>query len=173
MGPKYNVSFTFQPAQTKVWCHGRNESCIEESKAIYMPEYKCLSRNPICLYGLNRRYICNTFRHLGHGFHTLSAKGMDAATAQERGTSRKRRDLGMRVRVLRTRCRGGFEIRYQKPVPKGKKSWRYVCPGCPDWTGPVRYGSIISLSSCSSMWQCQTYCPGAVNVIFTRVTCPG
>jgi len=45
-----------------------------------------------------------------------------------------------------------------------------VAPGC---SGPMRYGRIISLSSCSTMWQCQTYWPGLSKRIATRVTCPG
>jgi len=40
-------------------------------------------------------------------------------------------------------------------------------PGC---AGPIRYGRIISLSSCSTMWQCHTNWPGESNLIFTRVT---
>ena len=40
-------------------------------------------------------------------------------------------------------------------------------PGC---TGPMRYGRIISLSSCSTMWQCQTNWPAVSNRAFTRVT---
>ena len=34
-------------------------------------------------------------------------------------------------------------------------------PGC---SGPMRYGRIISLSSCSTMWQCQTNWPGVVEL---------
>jgi hypothetical protein len=43
-------------------------------------------------------------------------------------------------------------------------------PGC---TGPIRYGRIISLSSCSTMWQCQTNWPGLVNLSRSLVTWPG
>jgi hypothetical protein len=46
-------------------------------------------------------------------------------------------------------------------------------PGSLRWTGPIRYGRIISLSSCSTMWQCQTYCPGLSNFARRRVTSPG
>jgi hypothetical protein len=45
--------------------------------------------------------------------------------------------------------------------------------GCPGWTGPMRYGRIISLSSCSRMWQCHTNWPGVSNRDRTRVTSPG
>ena len=41
------------------------------------------------------------------------------------------------------------------------------------WGGPIRYGRIISLSSCSTMWQCQTNWPGWPNRIRTLVTWPG
>lgn len=41
------------------------------------------------------------------------------------------------------------------------------CPGLsagwPGCSGPIRNGLIISLSSCSTMWQCHTYWPGPVN----------
>ena len=40
-------------------------------------------------------------------------------------------------------------------------------------SGPTRYGRIISLSSCSRMWQCHTKRPAVSNVAFTRVTSPG
>ena len=43
-------------------------------------------------------------------------------------------------------------------------------PGC---SGPIRYGRIISLSSCSRMWQCQTYWPACAKCAFTRVISPG
>jgi hypothetical protein len=39
--------------------------------------------------------------------------------------------------------------------------------------GPIAYGRIISLSSCSTMWQCQTKSPGMSNRPLTRVTSPG
>jgi hypothetical protein len=39
--------------------------------------------------------------------------------------------------------------------------------------GPTRIGRIISLSSCSTMWQCQTNWPGRSNVVLIRVTWPG
>ena len=48
-----------------------------------------------------------------------------------------------------------------------------IVPGCPGCTGPIRYGRIISLSSCSTMWQCQTNCPGLLNCARMRVTWPG
>ena len=38
-----------------------------------------------------------------------------------------------------------------------------VSGGWPVCIGPMRNGRIISLSSCSTMWQCQTNWPGAVN----------
>jgi hypothetical protein len=44
----------------------------------------------------------------------------------------------------------------QAPPRLTRQGW----PGC---TGPMRYGRIISLSSCSTMWQCHTNCPGLVN----------
>jgi hypothetical protein len=54
---------------------------------------------------------------------------------------------------------------------------RVDCPGYPaGWpgcTGPIRYGRIISLSSCSTMWQCQTNWPGLVNFSRSLVTWPG
>jgi hypothetical protein len=39
--------------------------------------------------------------------------------------------------------------------------------------GPTKYGRIISLSSCSTMWQCQTYSPGMSNRALTVVISPG
>jgi hypothetical protein len=42
-------------------------------------------------------------------------------------------------------------------------------PGC---SGPIRYGLIISLSSCSTMWQCQANWPAVVNFNRTRVISP-
>lgn len=39
--------------------------------------------------------------------------------------------------------------------------------------GPMKYGRIISLSSCSTMWQCQTYNPERSNKALTRVISPG
>src|SRR5512146_3491734 len=43
---------------------------------------------------------------------------------------------------------------------------------CGDY-GETTYGRIISLSSCSTMWQCQTYSPAMSNVALTRVISPG
>ena len=37
-------------------------------------------------------------------------------------------------------------------------------PGCPGCTGPMRYGRIISLSSCETMWQCQYELAGRVEL---------
>jgi hypothetical protein len=39
--------------------------------------------------------------------------------------------------------------------------------------GTTTYGRIISLSSCSTMWQCQTYRPAMSNLAFTVVIWPG
>ena len=56
-------------------------------------------------------------------------------------------------------------------VPSGRAVRVYMgCPGC---SGPMRYGRIISLSSCSTMWQCQTNWPGVVNCALNAVTWPG
>jgi len=38
---------------------------------------------------------------------------------------------------------------------------------------PMKYGRIISLSSCSTMWQCQTKSPGTLKVALTRVISSG
>jgi hypothetical protein len=51
-------------------------------------------------------------------------------------------------------------------APDVQSGW----PGC---GGPMRYGRIISLSSCSTMWQCHTNWPGVLNRAFSRVTWPG
>ena len=40
--------------------------------------------------------------------------------------------------------------------------------GCPGCRGPMRYGRIISLSSCSTMWQCQTNWPSLSNFSLSR-----
>ena len=39
--------------------------------------------------------------------------------------------------------------------------------------GPTLYGRIISLSSCSTMWQCHTYRPARSNFALTRVISSG
>ena len=58
---------------------------------------------------------------------------------------------------------------YMSPIPPPCS----IATGCPGCSGPMRKGRIISLSSCSTMWQCHTNCPGLRNRARTRVTCPG
>ena len=48
-----------------------------------------------------------------------------------------------------------------------------VVSGLVDGAGPTRKGRIISLSSCSRMWQCHTKSPAMSNLAFTRVSSPG
>ena len=45
-----------------------------------------------------------------------------------------------------------FQVRSQRSA-QGRSRDQSGCPGC---LGPMRSGRIISLSSCSTMWQCQT-----------------
>ena len=66
---------------------------------------------------------------------------------------------------------GPVSLMATKNLTRAGRHGSYVgWPGC---KGPMRYGRIISLSSCSTMWQCQTNWPAVLNCARTRVTCPG
>jgi hypothetical protein len=61
-----------------------------------------------------------------------------------------------------------FAVTHRRSSPR--------CASCPCVVvsyGPTRYGRIISLSSCSTMWQCQTYRPAWSKSALTLVISPG
>ncbi len=63
--------------------------------------------------------------------------------------------------------------RDQRGRPAGVRHCGCVVTGPAGGAGPTRNGRIISLSSCSRMWQCQTNRPARVNLALTRVSSPG
>jgi hypothetical protein len=70
-----------------------------------------------------------------------------------RGIEDALRDLGQLKSMLRPQ-----RSRSDTGVPGSQRVRAPNTPGA-QWTYPIRYGRIISLSSCSTMWQCQTKRP--------------
>lgn len=72
--------------------------------------------------------------------------------------------------LLRAFCVSSFPPFWMKD---GHPGFYMLIPGAFGSSGPMRYGRIISLSSCSTMWQCQTNVPALLNCPRMRVTSPG
>ena len=102
----------------------------------------------------------------------LAERGVTVVTyaglgGDRRARARARRGAGPPARQAlhlgRAARRGEQLVRIASNYERG-------CPGC---SGPMRYGRIISLSSCSTMWQCHTNWPAVGKCARTRVTWPG
>jgi hypothetical protein len=89
----------------------------------------------------------------------LATFGRTAAASGER--SRGCRTRWSRREAART-------VLARRPVV-GQTWWCLGCGERPLRQGPIRYGRIISLSSCSRMWQCHTKSPGRSKSALTRV----
>jgi len=130
------------------------------------------------------------------GAQLAHAQGVHAVLARPAGAGQPRAAAESRQRARSTSGRAGrrwpprpetmprsgsTEERRRRPF--GRRRRRRVdvavdhtggmLPGCPSCSGPMRNGRIISLSSCSTMWQCHTNCPFFLNWARMRVTSPG
>lgn len=103
--------------------------------------------------------------------------GMAVTEAEDTESDCRREASGLRIRASGFGLHApGFGLRARS---HGLNSSPFTVPGHNQGGRPHAFqvrtnkGRIISLSSCSTMWQCHTKRPGTSNLIFTRVTCPG